>query len=55
MFETLEVMLEALVVGKSLLGMRLRDDRDKGGVTSTAFRFAMGLAVSKWSGAGDIL
>jgi hypothetical protein len=30
MVETLEVMLETLVVGKSLLVVRLRDDRDKG-------------------------
>jgi hypothetical protein len=56
MVETLEVMFETLVVGKSLLVVRLRDDRDKGGVTNTAFRFAMGLAVSKRSsGAGGHL
>jgi hypothetical protein len=55
MFEMLEVMFETLVVGKSFVVLRLRDDRDKGGVTNTAFRFAMGLAVSKRSsGAGDI-
>jgi hypothetical protein len=38
-FETLEVMLERLAVGKCLWVMRLKGDRDKGGGTNKAFPF----------------